>query len=192
MVIARARNESKITADVKEVKKTLVVIRVPSEAFRKYRLARKLLLEELDRSDSNRDPLSELSEIIASAKLGAKRVDNRVQKGYDLIGPDGEHIEVKYVANPIENGRIVWKNWHEVRFDKEERDKYALVVYVDLNPTAMFVFSKGQIQEVCKRLGKRHRNQEWMLEFVQSDYKKLLEHKEQFRELGVQVFEHLV
>jgi hypothetical protein len=122
--------------EVKEVEIVAETANVPSEAFSKYRKARKMLLKEMGVSSSNRDPLSELSEIIASVKLNAKRVNNRVNKDYDLIGPDGERIEVKYVANPVENGRIVWKNWHEVKFDREERDKYALVVYLDLNPTA--------------------------------------------------------
>jgi len=178
--------------EVKEVKTVTEIANIPFEAFNKYRTARKMLLKEMGVSSSNRDPLSELSEVIASVKLNAKRVNNRVNKDYDLIGPDGERIEVKYVANPVENDKIVWKNWHEVKFDREERDKYALVVYLDLNPTAMFVFSKGKMQELCNRLGKRHKHQQWMLQFTVSDYKRLLEGREKFIDIGLQVFDNLV
>lgn len=165
---------------------------VPSTTFKKYLLLRKQLLQELGVSNSNRDPLSELSEVIACSKLNAKKASSRVQKDYDLIGPNGERIEVRYVANLKENGRIVWKNWHNVKFDRDKRDKYALVVFLNLYPEAMFVFSKDQIEEVCKKLKKRHKNQEYMLEFTVTNYFELRARKEEFKNLGVQVFENLL
>jgi hypothetical protein len=79
-----------------------------------------------------------------------------------------------------------------VKFDKKERDRYALVVFLDLYPKAMFVFSKGLIKEVCKRLGKRHQNQEFMLQFTVSDYRRLMANRKKFEDLGVQVFEDLI
>lgn len=151
--------------------------------FKKYRKVRKALLKTLGCVDSNRDPLAEFSEKLAAHLLNASRAKSRVQKGFDLIGPNGEKIEVKYLTNP--SGR--WINWHVVNFN-ELRDKYALVYFEDLFPKAMFVFRKQGLKNLCKALGKRHANTESTLQFTKTNYDDIISNPEKFKKLGVNLF----
>jgi hypothetical protein len=154
----------------------------------KYREVRLDLLRKLGRADSNRDPLAEFSERLAEVMLGAKRADRREQEGYDLESPDGQKIEVKYVTQVTKkDGSINWKNWHVVQFN-DCRDKYALFVFVDLQPRDLFVFSKSGLSAVCKRLMKRHSNQDSTLQFTKTDYQEIKRKPAEFRELGVEWF----
>ena len=158
------------------------------EDFKNYRETRRNLLEKLDRPDSNRDPLAEFSEKLAETILKAKRAGRREQKGFDLEGPSGEKIEVKYVAQVTnKDGTINWKNWHTVKFN-EYRDKYALVVFVDLLPRHMFVFSKHKIGDLCQALGKKHPQQDTTLQFTKTSYHTIVENQEKFKNLGVVVY----
>jgi hypothetical protein len=135
-----------------------------------------------------RDPLAEFSEKLAESLLDAKRVERRKQKGYDLTRPSGEEIEVKYVAQLAkEDGGINWKNWHTIKFN-EYRDKYALVVFVDLLPVHMFVFGKHKLQDLCLELGKRHPQQDRTLQFTKTNYYAIINNQDKFKNLGVDVF----
>ena len=89
-----------------------------------YRSARAQFLEALDLAVSNRDPLAGFSEHLVAALLGETLADSRVQKGYDLINPAGERVQVRYLANP---GSIKWVNEHHVRCGPDF-DRYALVL----------------------------------------------------------------
>jgi len=151
--------------------------------FKRYRKARKTLLKALECIDSNRDPLAEFSEILVSHLLDALKAKSRVQKGFDLVGPNREKIEVKYLTNPSER----WINWHVVSFN-EFRDKYALVYFEDLVPKAVFVFKKQGLKSLCKALGKRHANTESTLQFTKTNYYDIISNPEKFRKLGVELF----
>jgi len=151
--------------------------------FKKYRKARKALLEVLGCVDSNRDPLAEFSEKLAAHLLNASMAKSRVQKGFDLIGPNGQRIEVKYLTNP--SGR--WINWHVVSFN-ELRDRYALVYFQDLSPKEMFVFRKQGLRNVCRELGKRHGNTDSTLQFTKTNYEDITNNPEKFKKLGVELF----
>jgi hypothetical protein len=69
-------------------------------AIERYRTARLAFLNVLGVAISNRDPLAEFSERLVAALPGGSVADSRTQKGYDVVAPQGERIQVKFLANP--------------------------------------------------------------------------------------------
>jgi len=153
------------------------------DLFEEYRSKRLHLLSMIGIPDSCRDPLSEFSEVLVARLLNAKPAKSRVQKGYDLITPQGEKVEVKYLSNPKDR----WINWHIVTFN-EMRDKYALVYYEDLKPKAVFIFPRNNLDKICKALGKRHGKTDTELQFTKTNYLDLTTNPNRFRRLGVDIY----
>ena len=149
-----------------------------------YRQARLALLDQIACSGSNRDPLAEFSERLVVSLLGGQLASSRVQKGYDMIGPAGEYIQVKYLAN----SGTKWVNQQTVTFDADV-DAYALVFFIDLRPERVFFFVKGCLATVCQALRKRHPDQDVQLQLTQSNYNQICAERERFKALGLAVFD---
>lgn len=140
------------------------------------------LLSVLGITASNRDPLSEFSEVLVAALLGAERTKNRVQKGYDLEGPGGEPVEVKYLSNPTGE----WVNWHVIQ-RSDTWHKYAVVFFTELRPTTVIVFAHGYLDFLYDALGKRHKGRGESLEITSGVFRALVENPARFKDFGVEV-----
>ncbi len=152
-------------------------------AWQAYADKRLNFLNSLGRSRSCRDPLAEFSEHLVHRLLGGTMAASRVQKGYDLIRPDGRRVQVKYLANPGTR----WVNEHLVRFVPETED-YALVFFEAMQLTVVVVFPRETIASVCAELGKRHPNQDHTLQLTRRNLLTILEDEGRFRRLEVEVY----
>ena len=146
---------------------TLTTARI-LQLFEEYWTSRRSFLVGLGLPATNRDPLSEFSELLVLSLLGGTRAASRVQKGYDLIDDDGQRVEVKYLANPSEG----WVNEHQVIMT-EDRDLYALVIFEDLRPISVIVFPR-MLSAICAFLGKKHPGQETTLQLTRANYRRIL------------------
>lgn len=151
--------------------------------FKNYIVARKQLLKAIGCTNSNRDPLSELSEHIAKRLLGGELAASRVQKDFDLIRKNGKKVQVKYLANSLSK----WINEHKIEF-KKGMDEYALIIFENLYPKTLICFKKEFLSEVCKKLRKSHSNQSTTLQFTQKNYNIILSDKGTFESVGMEVF----
>ncbi|GCB50454.1 hypothetical protein [Streptomyces sp. NL15-2K] len=151
-------------------------------ALDSYRLARQTLLGTLGLGQSNRDPLAEFAEHLVAALLGARLAESRVQANYDLISTDGEHVQVKYLANPVSH----WPNEHTVR-SIPGVDWYALVVYEAFAVTSVLAFPPD-LTEICSALGKRHPGQSTSLQFTRRNWWTVRDDVDAFRQLGMRVW----
>jgi len=154
------------------------------KALHTYSEARTLFLSQIGRGGSCRDPLAEFSEILVGYLLRAVPAGSRVQKGYDLVKPNGRHIQVRYLANP--KGK--WVNEHVVDFTSG-CDEYALVIFVALQLQSALVFQRETIGEVCALLGKRHPNQRITLQFTQRNYEAIIKEPSRYQALGVIIYQ---
>lgn len=172
----------------KEMQSNPEVANLLSE-FQIYSEARLSFLRTLQRGTSCRDPLAEFSEVLVAKLLHGTFPSSRTQKGYDLIlkhdgGEEKErHVQVKYLANPPGQ----WINWHTIDF-KWECDAYALVLFENMKLLSVLVFSKDTLKEVCRKLGKRHPNQDRTLQFTKRNYEMIIKDKFEFEGIGVKVF----
>lgn len=154
------------------------------EAYRRYVEARNALLDELQlKRKSNRDPLAEFSEWLVAALVGGTLADSPVQPGWDVLGPDGERIQVKYLANPAE----AWVNEHPV-YVTELMDSYAIVIFEALLPKAVVVFPALNLAAVGTAMGKRHGNRDAALQFTRANYRRILKDPLAFKALGVRLY----
>lgn len=151
--------------------------------FQEYRRARLALLERLGCPHSNRDPLAEFSERLVASLLGGRLAESRVEKGYDVVLPDGGRVQVKYLANPTGT----WVNGHTIRFTAD-MEAYAVVFFVDLQPTTVLIFPREGCAAVAAALGKRHPAQETTLQLTQRNYEQILRQHDRFTALGVDIF----
>lgn len=119
---------------------------------------------------SNRDPFSEFAERMAVAALGGTLAASRTQKGWDFIDPDGHRVQVRYLANPS----VPWVNGHVVDFRGGGCDRYALVVFEALDARSLIVFDHAYLADVGHALGKRHPDQEDVLQLGQANYLALI------------------
>jgi hypothetical protein len=152
------------------------------DAFAKYRLERTTFLHKLGCPGSNRDPLAEFSERLVATLVKGQLVESRVQPDYDIIGPEGERIQVKYLANPLDK----WINEHEIKFTPN-MDSYALVFFENLQLVAVLLFSQAGIEGVCQALKKRHPNQDKSLQLTQRNFRQILDSAETFQRFGARV-----
>jgi hypothetical protein len=148
-----------------------------------YRQARQALLGGLGLAGSNRDPLAEVSEHLVAALLDGTLATSRVQKGWDLTTSDSKTVQVRYLANPSDG----WVNEHLVDFRSGGADRYALVIFENLEPKAVLVFNRGTLAAVGERLGKRHGERDVTLALTRRNYRQLLAERDAFRALGVEV-----
>jgi hypothetical protein len=169
---------------------------VPSEAntipdlsrvhdiYNKYVEARNALLEELQlKGKSNRDPLSEFSEWLVKALVNGTLAENRVQKGWDVLSPTKERIQVKYLANSAGSG----VNWHTIQVS-EQMDSYALVIFEALLPKGVIIFPVNDLAKVGVALRKRHTNLDTTLQFTAKNYYDILKNVAKFKDLGVRLY----
>jgi hypothetical protein len=152
-------------------------------AYRRYAKARRAFLETLQRANSCRDPLAELSERLVHRLLGGTAAVSRVKKGYDLVRSDGRRVQITYLANPAPK----WVNHHHIRFDGRA-DDHALVIFEGMELIAILCFPREAIAEVCKRLGKRHPNQERSLQLTQLNYQAIIDDAGSFEKLNMRVY----
>jgi hypothetical protein len=134
---------------------------------------------------SNRDPLAEFSEWLVARLVEGRLATSRVQAGFDVIGPSGDRIQVKYLANP--KGEGAWTNEHEVRFDGD-LDAYAIVFFSDLELESIVMFTRDRLEEVGRALDKRHPNQGFTLQLTRRNRDQILRETDRFRELGVRAY----
>lgn len=154
------------------------------EAFRRYIDARNALLDELRLSrKSNRDPLAEFGEWLVAALVSGTLADSPVQPGWDVRGPDGERIQVKYLANPADR----WVNEHPVHVT-DLMDSYAIVVFEALLPKAVVILPARNLAAVGTEMGKRHGNLDTTLQFTRANYRRILQDAAAFKELGVRLY----
>jgi len=124
-------------------------------SLNKYVKSRHKLLATIGASDSNRDPLTELSEVIVRQRLDADRAENRNQEGWDLKQRDGSTVEVKSVSN-----RSNWfKNGILIKFPptstNAHHDLLAVVVIVDFLPQMILVFNETSANQCYTGLNKK-------------------------------------
>lgn len=151
--------------------------------FEIYAEARRVFLSHIGCEGSCRDPLAEFSEWIVNKELNGKLAESRTQKGYDLVRPDGRRVQVKYLSNPSSS----WINGHRVLFT-EDMDQYAIVFYEAMALTAIVIFCRETIGDVCRELGKRHPDQNRCLDVYKKNLDAILSDPERFEELGVEVY----
>ena len=152
--------------------------------FDSYRRERQRLLRDMERPDSQRDPLSEFAEHLVAALLGGKLACSPVQQGWDLKRPNGSRVQVKYLANPSMDQ---WPNEHEVRFPAQA-DEYALVVFVALAPQWVFVFKRGQTEPIYELLKKRHKDRESTLQLTRKNVRAIAGNPAVFEGAGMRLF----
>lgn len=153
------------------------------EAFHKYMAARTTFLTTVNCTTSCRDPLAEFSEWLVAELLSATLATSRVQKGFDVVRPDGRQVQVKYLANPSSK----WINEHHVKFP-DETHEYALVIFEEFDLSAVLIFNRKTIGDVCTQLGKRHPRQDQELQFTRRNFLAILDQPETFERLGVFVY----
>jgi hypothetical protein len=151
--------------------------------FQEYRRARLALLDILGYPHSNRDPLAEFSERLVASLLGGRLAESRVEKGYDVVTPEGRRVQVKYLANP--DG--TWVNEHTVKFTAD-MDAYAVVFFANLRPATVLIFQRKGCVAVAAALSKHHPAQETTLQLTQRNYEQILRQCDRFAALGVDVF----
>lgn len=150
--------------------------------YQRYVDARNALLVELS-LQSNRDPLAEFSEWLVAAVVNGTLASNRNQKGWDVLAPDNQRIQVKYLANSA-NSSV---NWHEIQIS-ELMDIYAIVYFESLLPKSIIFFPTHNLAEIGKALGKRHGNLDTKLQFTRTNHRYILDHPETLKALGVRLF----
>ncbi|WP_229403324.1 hypothetical protein [Micromonospora okii] len=152
-------------------------------ALEAYRQARQDLLASLGLPMSNRDPLAEISEHLVAALTGATLAPSRVQADYDLILPDEQKIQVRYLANPTGT----WVNEHLItRLPNVEW--YALVLFEAFTLQGVLALPTAELAPIGAALGKRHPRQDEMLRFTHRNWCTIRGHPERFREMGVRVW----
>lgn len=149
-----------------------------------YRDTRLSLLHGLGIPQSYRDPLAEFAEVLVARLVGGTLAENRVQKGWDVREPNGSTIQVKYLANTSMGG---WVNWHTVE-PTEHHDWWALVIYLDLMPNAVYLFPSGDLTSICAALGKRHGNQHTTLQFTKTNHEAISADPARFEAIGMRVY----
>jgi hypothetical protein len=141
-----------------------------------------MFLGQIDHAGSNRDPLAEFSEVLVAELLSGRLASSRVEKYYDLTDPEGRRVQVRYLTNPAGG----WINEHVV--DTRNVDRYALVVFENLEPCHVLVFPQD-LTPVCTGLGKRHGSQDRLLQLTRRNYRQIIEQQERFSALGVLVLD---
>ncbi|HVU11306.1 MAG TPA: hypothetical protein VHD90_08510 [Phototrophicaceae bacterium] len=150
--------------------------------YQRYVDARNALLNELNLK-SNRDPLAEFSEWLVAALVGGTLASSRVQKGWDVLAPEGEKIQVKYLANPADQ----WVNEHGIEVD-EAMDSYAIVFFEALLPQSVIIFPARNLAAVGAALKKRHGKLDTRLALTRVNYRQILNNVDSFKALGVRQY----
>ncbi|NMO54532.1 hypothetical protein HH310_25530 [Actinoplanes sp. TBRC 11911] len=153
------------------------------ESLDAYRVARHALLAVLGLPASNRDPLAELSEHLVHALLGGELAVSRVQAHWDLTLPDGDTVQVKYLANPTG----IWVNEHAIRRHANVQH-YALVIFEAFAVVGVLVLPTARLPAFHAALGKRHPRGEDELQFTQRNWQTVRADPGRFRALGMTVW----
>lgn len=146
----------------------------------KYVQARAELLETT--RAGNRDPLVEWTEALVAVLMRGELATSPVQKDWDVaVGP--QRVQVRYLANSEPR----WVNEHRVE-SRPGVDWYALVVLERLLPSAVLAFPNG-LTAICAALGKRHPDQDRVLQFGQASYETIMSDVSRFEQLGMRVWD---
>ncbi len=155
-------------------------------AFKRYAEVRNALLDELQlKRRSNRDPLAEFSEWLVAKLVKGTLADSPVQPDWDVLTPDGEKIQVKYLANPADS----WVNEHYIHVS-DGMDSYAIVIFEALLPQAVVMFPARNLAAVGNRLYKRHGDLDTTLQFTRANYCQICNDPDGFKVLGVRLYLH--
>lgn len=146
-----------------------------------YRSARKQLLDVLGLPDSCRDPLAEFAERFVAALTGGALATSRVQAKWDILQPNGNLLQVRYLANPADR----WVNEHLVQTIPGV-DRYALVLFEDMHPTGVLTFPPD-LAPICSALGKRHPRQGKTLQFTRRNWLQMRDHADVFTRIGMRI-----
>ncbi|MFB7293635.1 hypothetical protein [Actinacidiphila glaucinigra] len=147
-----------------------------------YRAARRTLLAMLGVEQSNRDPLSEFAERFVAALWGGQLAASRTQPHYDIETPNGEKIQVKYLAN----ASVPWVNEHLVH-RLPGVDWYVLVLFEAFEVVGAVGFPPD-LTAICAALGKQHPHQERRLQFTRRNWLAIRDHAEAYRALGMRIW----
>jgi hypothetical protein len=153
-------------------------------ALHAYSEARRQFLKSFGKVESCRDPFAEFSEHVVQTLLNATRAKSRVQKGFDLVRPNGRFVEVRSLSNST----AAWVNGHRVDL-KATHDDYALVIFEEFRIRAVIVFPKETLADVNLLLKKRHGDLHKRLDFYRANLETILANKPEFERLGVLIFQ---
>lgn len=153
------------------------------DALGAYRTARRLLLDAMNLPASNRDPLAEFSEHLVQALLGGALAASRVQAHWDLMLPNGDKVQVKYLANPAGG----WVNEHLVH-PHAGVAYYALVLFEAFTVTGVLVLPTARLSAVHAELGKQHPRGKAELQFTRRNWQTMCDEPDRFRALGVRIW----
>lgn len=154
------------------------------DALADYARARTVLLAQLGRTASCRDPLAEAAELLVCSLLPATVVADERGEDPHLVAAGGERVEVRHLAVPAD---APWAGEHVVEFRPGGAELHALVTYEGLAPRAVIVFSRRTLATVGERLGGRRALSEATLRLTEREYRLLLDQREAFAALGVAV-----
>lgn len=153
-------------------------------AYQRYIEARNALLDELQLSRrSNRDPLAEFSEWLVATLVDGRLADSPVQPGWDVRSPDGERIQVKYLANSAD----AWVNEHYIQVN-DLMDSYAIVIFEAFLPKAVIIFPANNLAAVGLALSKRHDKLDTTLQFTRANYRQIVGDPARFKLLSVRTY----
>ena len=149
--------------------------------YEKYRLARATFLRKLGTFESQREPRVEFAEHLVAAFVGGKLAADRNQPGWDVVGPNGERIQVRTLSNHWGN---YWKNDHTVDF-RGDCDRYALVVFDVHQLHSLFIFPREGNRRIYDLLKKRHGHPDATLQVTQANAAAFESNPEPFEALGM-------
>lgn len=73
-----------------------------------------------------------------------------------------------------------WVNGHVIDFRASECDRYALVMFEDLVPMDVLIFDPRGLGAACARLGKRHPNQDLILQITPANMAQIKSERDTF------------
>ena len=148
-----------------------------------YRMARTVFLRKLNAFNSQREPRSELAEHLVAAEIDGLLSADRNQPNWDVLGPNGERVQVKTLSNATSN---FMTNLIVLPF-KGECTHCALLIFGAHWLQTMIIFPRKSLPELRTRFRKRHGNEETELHITQVNLRDVEENPDEFKSLGVQV-----
>jgi hypothetical protein len=147
-----------------------------------YRPARQRMLSALGLAESNREPLAEFAEHFVAALTEGTLASSRVQSQWDVELPNGERVQVRFLANP----RDRWVNEHLV-YRIPNVQWYCLVLFEDMRVAGVLSFP-NDLTAICAVLKKRHPRQDETLQFTRRNWWAIRDDPDRFRSLRMRVW----
>lgn len=152
------------------------------EALHQYRAARHKFLNALG-VVSNRDPLSEFAETFVAGYFGGTKANSRIEAGWDVM-VNGERVQVRYASYP--KGRLD-DNPPHFDFRGQKCDRFAYVLFEDLDAVAMIVCDASSVGAIYRALSKRHAGEGEELWLSKANYDHICRDRQKFEALGLHV-----